>query len=198
MDQTLRFLQTENSRLQAENRQLHDELYTLQEYISTLAALESAAEELTSEQELLPLLDKILYYALTLLDSTDGSVILVDEEADECVFAVVRGAIESSLVNFRMPRDEGLTGWVVTEGLPLIVNDVKQDLRFSPQVDRLYDFDTRTMLCVPMKVGKRVLGAISVINKHSGEDFTKIDLDLLSILARTAAFALSQYEQQLT
>lgn len=194
MDQTLRFLQTENTRLQSENRELQDELRLLQEYVSTLTALEGAAEELASEQELFPLLDKILYYALTLLDSTDGSVILVDEETDECVFAVVRGAIESSLVNYRMPKTQGLTGWVVTHGRPLIVNDVKQDIRFSPQVDRLFDFDTRSMLCVPMKVAKRVLGAISLINKHSGEPFTQIDQGLLSILARTAAFALSQLE----
>ena len=118
-----------------------------------------------------------------------------DEETDELVFTIVRGAVESSLVNYRMPKTEGLTGWVVVHGQALIVNDARQDWRFSPTIDRAFGFVTRNMIIVPMKVGRRVIGAIDVLNKHSRADFTEIDKDVLSILARTAAFALSQFEE---
>ena len=195
MNQTLRFLQQENARTQAENKQLTAELRQLKDYLSALSGLENAADQLSSEQELFPLLDRILYYALTLLDSSDGSLFLVDEEKDELVFTIVRGAAESSLVHYRMPKTEGLTGWVVVNGQALIVNDARQDWRFSPTIDEVFGFVTRNMIIVPMKVGRRVIGAIDVLNKHSGADFTEIDKDVLSILARTAAFALSQFEE---
>jgi GAF domain-containing protein len=192
-NQTMRFLQQENARLQMENKELLEELHQLRDYLSAVTGLETAAEHLASEQELFPLLEKILYFALTLLDSSDGSIFLLDEEADELVFAIVRGAIESQLVNYRMPKTEGLTGWAVVNGQSVIVNDVRQDWRFSPTTDERFGFETRNMLIVPMKVGREVIGAIDVLNKHGGADFTEIDRDLLAILARTAAFALSQF-----
>ena len=195
MNQTLRFLQQENARLQAENKNLHDELHQLRDYVSALAGLEYAAEQLASEQELFSLLDRILYYALTLMNASDGTLYLLDEETDELVFAVVRGSVESNLINHRMPKTEGLTGWVMVNGRSLIVNDVRQDWRFSPRLDQRLGFETRNMLIVPMKVGRRVIGAIGVLNKHSGADFTEIDENLLSVLSRSAAFALSQFEE---
>ena len=195
MNQTLRFLQQENARLQAENKNLHDELHQLRDYVSALAGLEYAAEQLASEQELFSLLDRILYYALTLMNASDGTLYLLDEETDELVFAVVRGSVESNLINHRMPKTEGLTGWVMVNGRSLIVNDVRQDWRFSPRLDQRHGFETRNMLIVPMKVGRRVIGAIGVLNKHSGADFTEIDENLLSVLSRSAASALSQFEE---
>ncbi len=195
MNQTLRFLQQENARLQMENKTLQAELHQLKDYLSALAGLEYAAEQLASEHELFSLLDRILYYALTLMDTSDGTLYLIDEATDELVFAVVRGSAESSLVNHRMPRSEGLTGWVVTNGRSLIVNDASQDWRFSPRIDEELGFRTRNMLIVPMKVGRRVIGAIAVLNKHNSSDFTEIDENLLSVLARSAAFALSQFDE---
>jgi len=196
MNQTLRFLQQENARLQAENKQLQDDLDLLRDYLSALNKLDDAADQLVSEEELVPLLDKILYYALTISDSSDGSVVLLDDETDELVFSIVRGRIESKLTNFRMPKTQGVAGWVVTRGRPVIVNDVEQDMRFSPQVDRLFGYETRSILCVPLKIGQRILGAISLFNKSSGANFSEIDQSLLSILARVAAFALVRFEEE--
>lgn len=193
MSQTIRFLQQENARLHAENRRLVEELHRLRDYLSALTGLEMAAEHLVSEQELFPLLDKILYFALTLLDSSDGSVFLVDEETDELVFTIVRGAMQSEMVNYRLPKTEGLTGWAVANRQSVIVNDVSQDWRFSPATDERFGFETRNILVVPMKVGRQVIGVIDVLNKHGEADFTEIDRDLLSILARTAAHALSHF-----
>ncbi len=198
MNTTLRFLQQENARQQEENQRLQDELDLLREYLKALSALENAADQISCEQEFLPLLHKILYYALSLLDATDGSVALLDQKTEELVFAIVRGAIEDDLVDFRMPQDEGIMGWVATHGEPTIVNEVDQDWRFSPRVDMLFGFDTQSMLCVPMRIGPHILGVIAVVNKHSGAGFGEIDQSLLSILARSAAFALSGFDEGVT
>ena len=96
MDQTLRFLQQENARLQVENQELRDEIRALQEYLDAVALLDEAAGRLSSEQELIPLLDKIFYYLLTVLDASDGSVALLDEENDRLIFTVVQGQVEKN------------------------------------------------------------------------------------------------------
>ena len=193
MDQTLRFLQQENARLQTENQELRDEIRALQEYLDAVALLDEAAGRLSSEQELIPLLDKIFYYVLTVLDASDGSIALLDEENDRLIFTVVQGQVEKTLVNYQMPRDQGIIGWVVQHGEPVISNDIEQDPRFSPQVDELFGFETCSMLCVPLQVEGTVLGAISAINKHSGTDFSPTDQSLLSILGRVAAQALHRF-----
>jgi transcriptional regulator with GAF, ATPase, and Fis domain len=194
MDQIIRFLQQENARLQRENEYLQKDLLVMQDLLQALPRLNEAADQLASEQEIAPLLDKILYYALTTLDAADGSVCLVDKEANELVFLLVRGVIEKGLVNYRMPRKEGITGWVVENGRPALVNNVKQDVRFSPRVDQLFAFDTISMVCAPLKCGCQTFGAISVINKHSCRDFNVVDQSLLSLLGRIAAIALGKFQ----
>ena len=196
MDQTLRFLQQENTRLQEQVRHLEDELAIFKDYLSALIRLDQAASQIGIESELYPLLEKILYYALTTLDAVDGSIALVDDETDELVFVIVMGGIGTQLVNQRMSKEEGIIGWVVAHGEPALVNDVSKDVRFSPRNDNLFDFVTRSMVCVPLKLGSRMLGAITVLNKHSGEDFQEIDQCLLSLIARIAADALDRMDDE--
>lgn len=194
MNQTIRFLQQENARLSDDNQQLQEESRLLQDYLAALGWLVDVADEMSGEDDLFALLDKMLYYALTLLDAAEGSIILKDQETDELVFTLVRGAVGQNLVNFRFPSTEGITGWVVTNGSAAIVNEVQLDPRFSPKVDELFHFQTRSMLSVPLKSGDRVLGALNVLNKHSGDPFADIDKNLLTIFAWAAAFALVRLE----
>ena len=62
MPQLFRFLQQENARLQAENQSLLEECQALRRYLSALQELSWAAQQLTSEQDLILLLDGILYH----------------------------------------------------------------------------------------------------------------------------------------
>ena len=79
----VRFLQQENARLHDENRLLQDEVTGLRRYIGALQRLQETVQCFTPEQEVLVLLDETLYCALALLNASDGSVQLVDEETGE-------------------------------------------------------------------------------------------------------------------
>jgi putative methionine-R-sulfoxide reductase with GAF domain len=194
--QTLRFLQQENQRLLEENRLLREEVLALRDYLAGLRSLERAAESITTEQDPLLLLDKILYAALTVVDCADGSIMLLDQEADELVFVVVRGELGHSLPGHRIPSDLGIAGWVATHKEPQIVNDVRNDQRFSPYVDETFQFETYSLLCVPMISQSRVMGVIEVLNKFNKQDFIEADLDLLSTLAYIAAIAIDRMEAE--
>jgi GAF domain-containing protein len=195
--QLIRFLQQENARLQGENKALQEENQDLHHYINTLEDLHWAAQRITSEENLLDLLDQILYHAMSVISAEDGSLLLLDEETDELLFAVVHGDIRGQLRGYRIGGDIGIAGWVATEGEALIVNSPRQDWRFSPQIDEAFGFVTRSILCVPMITRGKLVGVIELLNKYNGTEFTETDATLLSILGHVAATALDDMRSRL-
>jgi sigma-B regulation protein RsbU (phosphoserine phosphatase) len=195
--QLMRFLQQENNRLQEDNKVLQEENRALHRYLDALEDLYWAAQRITSEENLLDLLDQILYNAMVVLRAEDGSLLLLDEETDELVFAVVHGDIRGELRGYRIGGDIGIAGWVATEGEPLIVNNPRQDWRFSPQIDEAFGFVTRSILCVPMITRGKLVGVIELLNKYDGNKFIETDATLLSILAHVAATALDDMRSRL-
>ncbi len=176
--------------IQQENARLKDEVTRLRDYVSNLQSLHRAARHLLSEKDIMALLDKTLYYALTVLDAHDGTLILKDDETNELVFVLVQGQVHETLPGYRIPCGEGIAGWVAEHREPIIVNNVRGDPRFSPRVDQAFEFETRKLVCVPLVARSKVLGVIEVLNKSGGQDFAEADIDLLSLLAVIAAIAL--------
>jgi GAF domain-containing protein len=192
----LRFLQQENARLQEENKTLREDSLAFQRYLEALKDLYWANQRITSEKNLMRLLDQILYNAISVLRAEDGSLLLLDDETDELVFVLVQGNIKSQLPGYRLKSNAGIAGWVATHREPLIVNDPRQDVRFSLEVDEEFSFVTRSILCVPMMARGKLIGVIEVVNKRDDE-FTETDATLLLILAQVAAIALEEMHTRL-
>ncbi len=186
----VRFLQQENLRLQAEVKALRQEKEALLAYLTALEHLYLAAQDITSEADLIKLLDNTMHYAIHLTQARDGSVLLLDQESNELVFAVVHGDKRGELRGYRLPADAGIAGWVATHRAPVIANQARQDAHFSPHVDEAFGFVTRSLVCVPMVAHNRVIGVIEVLNKDAGTPFTEVDVNLLRILGSIAASAL--------
>jgi len=188
--QTIRFLQQENTRLQQEQQLLTSEVQASRRYVRALQRLQGTVQHFTPEKDILALLDETLECALALLDATDGSLMLVDEDSDELVFVLVHGAVRETLTGHRFDRRKGIAGWVAEHGEPAIVSNVRTDTRFLADMDERFGFVTRSLVAVPLAARGKVLGVIEVLNKRSGEDFTTDDASLLSILATLSASAL--------
>jgi PAS domain S-box-containing protein len=69
----------------------------------------------------------------------------------------------------------GITGWVAEKGEPALVSNVKEDGRYV-----CGDEDIRSEMCVPLKVGPKVIGVVDVQSKEPNA-FSEDDLRLLSI-----------------
>ncbi len=186
----MRFLQQENARLTDENRLLTDEVRALRRYIRVLQRLQQTVHRFTPEQDILSLLDKTLEGAMTLLDATDASLMLIDEDSDELVFVLVHGAVRETLPGYRIDRREGIAGWAAEHSQAVIVNNVRADPRFLSEPDDRFQFETRSLIAVPLVARGKVMGVIEVLNKRSSQNFTSDDASLLSILATLAASAL--------
>ncbi|MCA9933630.1 MAG: GAF domain-containing protein [Ardenticatenaceae bacterium] len=192
--ETLRFIQNQNVALREENEILRDEVASLQEILDILLTLQDMSMSVTTHTDALTLLDRILQAALESIGASNGSLILVDPETNELVFAAVHGEIRDELVGYRLPIGEGVAGWVAAHGEPVRLADVGMDSRFSPEVDQTFEFATRSMLCVPMICGDRVVGVIEALNKEGDAEFIDAELALLGIIARLAAATVHRAE----
>jgi GAF domain-containing protein len=195
MDDPVRMLQQEVSRLRAENQDLKDEVAILKSSVQALVGLQDVIERLSPQSDILMLLDDILASALAAVGASDGSLLLVDDDTDELVFAVVHGQARERLTGFRQPIGEGIAGWVAESRKPAIVEDVANDHRFSPRVDKTFDFQTRTIAGVPLLDGDRVLGVLEAVNKDYDREFSDQDRDLLQVVGQLAAIAIRRAEE---
>ena len=70
--------------------------------------------------------------------------------------------------------------------------DVAKDPHFSQTMDAQSGFVTRSILCAPMRLSDRAIGAIEVINRRGGDGrFAESDAHLLQVLASSAALAIA-------
>jgi GAF domain-containing protein len=193
---SLKFLKEEATRLTQENHDLHQELTGLRQAARALSSLYYVSQHITPSVDVLKLLGDILDSALTGLNASAGSLMLMDEETGDLVFSVVRGGAAGRLEGYRLPKGKGIAGWVAAHRQPQIVRDVRRDPRFYAQLDEAIGFNTRSMVCVPVYLDDgRLLGVIEVLNKVSDQEFTQDDVDLLLIVAQLAATAMRRAER---
>ncbi len=127
--------------------------------------------------------------ATSLLDAEAGSLFLLDEESGELYFEIALGDKGAAIKDLRLKRGEGIAGWVVDNGVPLLVPDVRRDPRFCDQFDEQSSFITRNLVCVPVTIKGKVIGALEAVNKREGR-FNQNDMDFLGSLAQQVAIAL--------
>lgn len=187
----LRFLQQENIRLQAENKQLSLEKANIQHQIIAIQELYQIVQHLDSLEVTFELLDQLLSRIINLVEANDGSISSLDQETDELKFEIVHGDLKQQLRGYCIKSNTGIAGWVVNHREPIIVNNPRQDWRFSLKVDEEFNFFTRSIACVPIMAQTKLIGVIQLLNKQSGE-FTETDITILEMLGQVAARALAQ------
>ena len=191
----LQLLQQEKARLEKESRLQQAEILTLRQYVEVMAELYWAAQQISSLDNPLDTLDQLLYNVIKVIGASDGSLSRLDETTGELEFLIVRGEVRHRLPGHRIRSDVGVAGWVVSTGEPLIVNNPRQDWRFSLQVDEQFTFLTRSILGVPIMSQEKPIGVIQILNKQHG-DFSETDALLVSVLGHGAGLVLTEMEMR--
>ena len=154
-----------------------------------LAALNEINKAITSSLDLDQILSQTMHGIRRILHVEAGSLLLLDEGSGLLEFKKILRGSQERMVGFNLKPGEGIAGYVVQKGEPLLVLDAQNDPRFCPRIDEAIGFVTRSILCVPLKVKDRVIGAIEVINRLDGQ-FDENDLWLLNYMAGSVAIAL--------
>ncbi|RLN67673.1 hypothetical protein BBJ28_00009313 [Nothophytophthora sp. Chile5] len=109
---------------------------------------------------------------------------------DTLVLKVSEGAAD-----IRVPYGKGVAGTVAATGRAVNISDAYADPNFDSQYDQRNGYQTRSMLCVPVRNGdNNIVGVMQVLNKISidkTKSFTDEDEEILTILAAQTGVALS-------
>jgi PAS domain S-box-containing protein len=161
-----------------------------EEEIAKMSALMEASIIINSTRNLDELLKIIMQSAEKVMQAEASSVFLIDSEKNELYFEMATGPKEEELKKIRLKMGEGIAGWVAYTGEALLVPDVSKDPRFAKRVDDQTKFITRSVICVPLKVRNQIIGVVQVLNKISGQSFSKSEIKFLEALASQAAIAI--------
>lgn len=151
-----------------------------------------ATEAIASALQLDPLLDKIMELGMNVMDAEGCSVLLVDEKEKKLQFVAASGAKKEEVKKLSLDIGEGVAGWVVQNDQPLLIEDVSRDTRFSKRVDESLRQETKSLICVPLKVKERIIGVMEVINKRGDRTFTERDMVLFKPLSAQAAVSIER------
>ena len=139
-------------------------------------------------------IEDVLNYAMKwaeeFMDAEASTVYELDEEKKELFIRIARGEKKESVERIKFELGQGISGHVVQTGQPMVIQDVRKEKRFSPKFDRITGFRTRSMICVPLILRGKTIGALQVLNKKSGDLFTQIDVELLTSMSQQIAVAM--------
>ncbi len=176
--------------MQGEEQILEEKAEILGRRVADLEHILQISQILTSTLQLEPLLQTITQAATELTDTEASSIMLVDKNTGELRFEAASGSKREEVKRVTVPLEGSIAGWIVREGKPLLIPDVRQDPRFYTQVDETTDFETRSILGVPLQVKGKVIGVLEALNKTGDGIFTQDDMHTLSTLAAHAAIAI--------
>ena len=149
-----------------------------------------AAGVVGSEQAFRALLSAIVEVARSIFGAKASSVLLLDEETEELVFAAVVGEGEEHLLGMRFPAGKGIAGWVLATRTPLVIEDVRQDPRFAGDVAEDTGYVPSGLMAAPLLHEERALGVLEVLDRPERSLFSLQEMDLLGLFANQAAIAV--------
>ena len=139
-------------------------------------------------------IEDVLNYAMQwaeeFMNAEASTVYELDEDKGEIFIRIARGKKKEPVRQIKLKLGEGVAGRVIQTGEPFVVQDVTREDIFSNKFDTKTGFETRSMICVPLILRDKPIGAFQVLNKKSGEPFTAADLELLTSMSQQIAVAL--------
>ncbi|OGN96405.1 MAG: hypothetical protein A2Y89_03160 [Chloroflexi bacterium RBG_13_51_18] len=156
---------------------------------NNLAKLEKLYEA-NKKSRLMDMLEQIITMTQHMLNAEAASILLLRNNDHDLYFEVASGPVGRALRQVKLNTQYGIAGQVVRTGKPLIVNDVKRSTNFHKIIDDTTGFNTRSLVCAPLTVHRKILGVLEVLNKRDGSIFGEEDMESVVSVANTAAMAI--------
>jgi putative nucleotidyltransferase with HDIG domain len=159
----------------------------LERKVVELRALNEIGKALSSELHLQTLLRMIVDAAAEKLEANKGSLMLIDYPGNIGI-SVAKGLEKEIVEKTKVNVGEGVAGWVVEKGIPVLVKDISNDNVFQETKNR--EYSGKSFISVPLISNNKILGVLNITEKSGGRAFTEDDLDLLMTLGSQAAITI--------
>jgi len=161
----------------------------LEAQLARYKKLISISHDLASVLNLDILLRRIVTAATELTKADSASILLYDERLQQLHFQVATNPHDPLLRGLRVPVENSIAGWIVTNRKPIMITDVSKDARYFPGISETTGLITTSLLGVPLIAKDKVIGVLQAVNQEIDE-FTKDDQDALLTLGSQAAVAI--------
>jgi PAS domain S-box-containing protein len=125
--------------------------------------------------------------------NTEGAVVLLYDEIKNDLFFLGASYDDSDTEQrarkIRFALDEVLAGKVWKTGRPAVNNQAATSFESYPERDRKLGYETRSILCVPIRSESRITGILCAINKKQNP-FDDNDMELMTMIAGTVGISI--------
>jgi len=157
-----------------------------------IKAISKISKAITSELYLEDILRLIVTVAAESLGSNICSLMLIDEKSNLLVVRASQSISEEYNKKPPLRIGEGIAGKVAKENIPIAIKDVTKEKEYKHK-DIAKKEGLSSLLCVPMAVKGKVIGAINCYTSKP-HDFTETEIELLNTIANQAAVAIENTE----
>jgi len=168
-----------------------------------------AADRAKRQAELDTIFNTVIEHGHWVVQAERGTLFMVDEEKGELWSKVALG----THLTYTMPIDnKSIAGTCVKLKDTVNVTDAYNDPRFDSSFDKMSNFKTRDLLCVPVFEhdidehdlvdtesirSRKVIAVVQMINKmDSDKGFTEGDVDLVEMLAKHVSIFIGQVNKK--
>jgi signal transduction histidine kinase len=173
------------------NAREYEDLRGSAQRLEALNDIDRAILEGWGTEEILRL---VAHRARTLVSADIAAVVFPTSEPGVLAVRVADGVHADTLLGVTFPAEGSISQEVMRTGRPLVFSDVATDQRFARSVVSLGHLGPG--LFVPLAVGDRVFGTLSLANLLGGRPLGYVDLLLVQRFATSAATALEQAEMR--
>ncbi len=143
---------------------------------------------LSSTVEYVDLINQSLRLVCGALGAEAAFVYRVDEKINHRrVRLLIAGQDELTLL--RKKPGGGITGWVLENSEPALLNNPQADKRYDGELASQLDFEIRNLIAIPLTARGKTFGVLEALNKREGE-FDEIDQDTLIGLSDQIALSI--------
>ena len=160
--------------------------------IKELSLLFEISSRLNESLDLKTALRPILQLIAEHMDIQRGTLTILNRSKGEIAIEEAYGLRPEEQAKGRYRVGEGITGKAIATGQPIVVPNIAAEPLFLDRTgarERLDKSDI-AFICVPVKIGSEVIGALSADRSHGEEISLQDDVRLLTIIASTISQAV--------
>jgi sigma-B regulation protein RsbU (phosphoserine phosphatase) len=143
------------------------------------------------------LLTSLLQITKEVMDCNAASLYSYQPETNDLVWHVALGDKADKLKEVgRLKMGQGVAGWVAENQKSALVADTATDSRFFRGADTTTGFVTRSIVCVPLLVGNKLVGVLQALNPSHKKSFDERDMEVFEAYGALAATAIEKIRWQ--
>jgi len=138
-------------------------------------------DSMEAKEEIQEMFQLAVKVVAEMLSAKIVSLMLLDGDRKELFIKVAYGLEEEIVEKTRVRVGRSIAGKVAQTGEPLLIEDIEQTEMTGTNNPQ---YETKSLISVPLVVGSTIIGVINVNNKTSGDSFTEDDLVLLTSISQ--------------